>query len=150
MGIIAIIASVIGARVFHIVVESPMYYLEKPIRVFCFWQGGYVSIGAYMFTMAAWLVYFWKRNLSTWSTWISPRWEFRSSSSLCRRMRMRRVLLRKANRFSFISFNNPASVPAAFGYAGVHTSCVADLFHDQRDSNVGRFLFLYHEKIPTE
>ncbi len=121
MGIIAIIASVIGARVFHIIVESPMYYLEKPIRVFYFWQGGYVSIGAYMFTIAAWLVYFWKRNLSTW------RYMDLAAMGVPIIIFFVRVgclsvgcCYGKPTDFLFhLTFNNPSSVPAAFGYAGI-------------------------------
>jgi len=66
MGIIGIIASVIGARVFHIIIENPMYYIENPIRVFYFWQGGFVSLGAYTFTIAGCLIYLWKRKLNIW------------------------------------------------------------------------------------
>ena len=39
-GIIGIVASVIGSRVIHILVENPAYYIESPIRIFYFWQGG--------------------------------------------------------------------------------------------------------------
>ena len=62
-GIIGIIASVIGARFFHIIIENPAYYWEKPIRVFYFWQGGFVSIGAFVFTIAAILIYLRIRKL---------------------------------------------------------------------------------------
>src|SRR3989338_8704395 len=46
LGIITTIMAIIGARIFHILVEYPMYYWEKTIRIFYFWQGGFVSIGA--------------------------------------------------------------------------------------------------------
>lgn len=65
-GIIAIIASVIGSRLFHIVVENPGYYLEKPIRVLYFWQGGFVSIGAFIATFLGWAIYLKKRHLDPW------------------------------------------------------------------------------------
>lgn len=65
-GIIAIIASVIGSRVFHILIENPSYYLENPIRVFYFWQGGFVSIGAFVFTIISWIVYLRIRKLDAW------------------------------------------------------------------------------------
>jgi phosphatidylglycerol:prolipoprotein diacylglycerol transferase len=64
-GIISIIASVIGSRIFHILIENPGYYWEKPIRVFYFWQGGFVSIGAFVFTIAAMLVYLRVRKLES-------------------------------------------------------------------------------------
>ena len=62
-GIIAIIASVIGSRLFHVVVENPGYYLEDPIRVFYFWQGGFVSIGAYLGTVIGWIIYIRKKKI---------------------------------------------------------------------------------------
>jgi phosphatidylglycerol:prolipoprotein diacylglycerol transferase len=65
-GIIGIIAAVIGARFFHIIVENPSYYIERPIRVFFFWQGGFVSIGAYIFTIIGWIIYMKKRGLDYW------------------------------------------------------------------------------------
>lgn len=65
-GIIGIIASVIGSRIIHILVESPMYYWEDPIRVFYFWQGGFVSLGAYTFTLIGWIIYTKARKLQTW------------------------------------------------------------------------------------
>lgn len=66
LGIIAIIASVIGSRIFHIVIENPSYYLENPLRVFYFWQGGFVSIGAYAFAIAGWFIYLKIRRLEGW------------------------------------------------------------------------------------
>jgi len=62
-GIIAIICSVVGSRVFHILIENPQYYLEDPIRVFYFWQGGFVSIGAFVFSIAGVLIYLRVRHL---------------------------------------------------------------------------------------
>lgn len=65
-GIIAIIASVLGARIFHILVENPSYYWENPLRVFYFWQGGFVSIGAFIASVGGWFIYMWKRGLDYW------------------------------------------------------------------------------------
>lgn len=65
-GIIGVIASVIGSRLFSIIVENPSYYLENPIRVFYFWQGGFVSIGAFLASALSWLVYMKVRGLDRW------------------------------------------------------------------------------------
>lgn len=65
-GIVGIIASVIGSRIIHILVENPAYYWEKPIRVFYFWQGGFVSLGAFLFSITACIVYLRIRKLPTW------------------------------------------------------------------------------------
>ena len=65
-GIIAVIAAVLGSRLFHILVESPVYYWKHPLRVFYFWQGGFVSIGAYIASISACIIYLWKRRLNVW------------------------------------------------------------------------------------
>lgn len=65
-GIIAVIAAVLGSRIFHILVEAPGYYWEHPSHVFYFWKGGFVSIGAYVFSITACLIYFWRRRLNGW------------------------------------------------------------------------------------
>lgn len=63
MGIIAIVASIVGSRVFHILFEYPGYYWEHPWRVFDFLAGGFVSLGAYIGTIGGWLYYFYRRKL---------------------------------------------------------------------------------------
>lgn len=65
-GIIAIIASVLGSRIFHILVENPSYYWEDPVRVFYFWQGGFVSIGAFLASALGWVIYMRARHLAPW------------------------------------------------------------------------------------
>ncbi len=64
LGIIAIIASILGARIFHILVEAPDYYIKYPIRVFYFWQGGFVSLGAFIGSIGSCLVYLRIRKLN--------------------------------------------------------------------------------------
>jgi phosphatidylglycerol:prolipoprotein diacylglycerol transferase len=44
----ATIIGIIGARLFHVFFEFPSYYLEDPIKVFYFWQGGFVGYGAFI------------------------------------------------------------------------------------------------------
>ena len=48
MSIIFTIAGVIGARIFHVLVEYPKYYWAHPTYVFHFWRGGFVSYGAFL------------------------------------------------------------------------------------------------------
>lgn len=64
MAIIAVLASILGSRIFHILVEAPDYYWEDPIRVFYFWQGGFVSLGAFIGTALGWLFYFKYKKLN--------------------------------------------------------------------------------------
>lgn len=65
MAIIAVIASILGSRIFHILVEAPSYYWEDPIRVFYFWQGGFVSLGAFLGSIIGWLLYYRYKKLET-------------------------------------------------------------------------------------
>ena len=58
MGIIGMLAGVIGARIFHILVEAPAYYWENPVRVFEFWKGGFVSWGGVLFIFISLAAYF--------------------------------------------------------------------------------------------
>lgn len=63
MGIIGMLAGVLGARIFHILVEAPDYYWEKPMRVFEFWRGGFVSWGGFLALVIALPAYFKIRKL---------------------------------------------------------------------------------------
>lgn len=69
MAIIAVVASMLGSRIFHVLVEAPDYYGIWPwdpglfIRVFYFWQGGFVSLGAFLATIGGWLLYLrWRKQ----------------------------------------------------------------------------------------
>ena len=57
MAIIGILAGFFGGRLAHVLVEAPAYYWEDPIRVFYFWQGGFVSWGAYLSVLVCWYFY---------------------------------------------------------------------------------------------
>lgn len=50
-GFLAFVFGTIGGRLLHILVEAPDYYWEHPIRVFYFWQGGFVFYGGFFFAM---------------------------------------------------------------------------------------------------
>ncbi len=63
VAMIGTITGVIGARLLHVFTEAPAYYWEKPIRVFYFWQGGFVGYGAFFGIIAGALVYLYIRKL---------------------------------------------------------------------------------------
>lgn len=65
MAIIGVVASMIGCRLFHVFFEAPLYYWEKPIRIFYFWQGGFVSLGAFISSAISWTVYLKIKKLDT-------------------------------------------------------------------------------------
>ena len=63
LAIISIIAGFLGARMAHVVMERPDYYLENPIRFFYFWQGGLASYGDYVAIIFACFFYLKWRKL---------------------------------------------------------------------------------------
>jgi len=66
MGMIGLLAGVLGSRIFHIFVEAPDYYWENPLHVFDFWRGGFVSFGAYLGAPLAVYIYLRIRKLPIW------------------------------------------------------------------------------------
>lgn len=66
MGMIGMLAGIIGSRIFHILVEAPAYYWEKWSRVFEFWRGGFVSWGGFLALGISFAVYFRVRKLPPW------------------------------------------------------------------------------------
>lgn len=66
LGMVGLISGVLGARIFHILVEAPGYYWEHPLRVFDFWRGGFVSFGAYIMATASVFLYIKLRRLDFW------------------------------------------------------------------------------------
>lgn len=63
IGMIGTVTGVVGARIFHILAEAPAYYWEKPVRVFYFWQGGFVGYGAFLGILIGGLAYLRMRKL---------------------------------------------------------------------------------------
>jgi phosphatidylglycerol:prolipoprotein diacylglycerol transferase len=63
LGMIGMVCGVLGARIFHILVEAPDYYLEDPTRVIEFWRGGFVSYGAYIGGTLSVFAYLYLRKL---------------------------------------------------------------------------------------
>lgn len=63
LGIIGALFGVLGARIFHVLFEFPQFYIEKPMRFFEFWRGGFVSFGAFILGAVAALVYLRLRKL---------------------------------------------------------------------------------------
>lgn len=63
IGLFGTIFGVLGARFFHIFAEAPAYYWEDPIRVFYFWQGGFVGYGVFIGIICSTLAYLKIRKL---------------------------------------------------------------------------------------
>lgn len=72
MVIIAVIAGFIGARIGHLLVEGsppdyPNYYSENWLRIFYFWQGGFVSWAGQIAGGFAWYFYLRWRRQPVWA-----------------------------------------------------------------------------------
>ena len=63
IGMLGTLAGIMGARLFHVFVEAPAYYWEDPIRVFYFWQGGFVGYGAFFGILIGATIYLKLRKL---------------------------------------------------------------------------------------
>lgn len=62
ISLIGTVLGIVGARLFHIIVEAPDYYLEHPSYVFHFWQGGFVGYGAFIGIAVGTVLYLkWKK-----------------------------------------------------------------------------------------
>lgn len=67
MAILAIVFGFLGGRIAHVLVEAPHYYWEEPVRFFYFWQGGFVSWGAYIGLLLSWYFYLRWRKQQIWA-----------------------------------------------------------------------------------
>lgn len=65
---------VFGARLFHVLFESPGYYLADPLAIFSFWQGGFVFYGGLIGgSMAAvWALRHQNQAVAPWLDFFAP------------------------------------------------------------------------------
>ena len=52
-----VLASVIGARMFHVLFEELPYYMNHPSKIFAVWEGGYTLYGAILASIVAIYLY---------------------------------------------------------------------------------------------
>jgi len=73
-GIVIFIGGFLGARLFHVLVEYPKYYLENPLKVLMFWQGGFVMYGGLIFgAVSIYSFIKWKRqDFREWADLLAP------------------------------------------------------------------------------
>lgn len=74
VGIIIFIGGFLGARLFHILIEYPQYYMANPLKILMFWQGGFVMYGGLIFgAISAYGFIKWKReSFREWSDLLAP------------------------------------------------------------------------------
>ncbi len=60
--ITVVLASVVGARLFHVLFEEPSYYLRHPGKIIALWEGGYTFYGALLLAATSIFLYCrWKK-----------------------------------------------------------------------------------------
>lgn len=64
----------VGARGFHIVYEELDFYIEYPLQVFKFWNGGFVYFGGFVSSLIATYFYlrFKKESFLKWADFLTP------------------------------------------------------------------------------
>lgn len=48
IALMIMIGGFLGARLFHVLYEAPEVYFENPVRIFKFWEGGFVFYGGFL------------------------------------------------------------------------------------------------------
>lgn len=55
--LILMLSAMIGARLGHVIFENPEYYWQQPIRIFYFWEGGFIFYGGFILSFASGVLY---------------------------------------------------------------------------------------------
>jgi phosphatidylglycerol:prolipoprotein diacylglycerol transferase len=64
VALVLMISGFMGARIFHVVLEEPRYYLEAPLRFFEVWRGGFVWYGGALIGAASAIGFLSLQNLA--------------------------------------------------------------------------------------
>jgi phosphatidylglycerol---prolipoprotein diacylglyceryl transferase len=59
-----IIISIVGARLFHVVVEAPKFYIEHPLNIVKIWNGGWVFYGGFLSAIVFGIFYLKKHKMN--------------------------------------------------------------------------------------
>jgi phosphatidylglycerol:prolipoprotein diacylglycerol transferase len=57
LSLLLMVASFIGARLMHVLYENLSYYAQDPVKIFYFWEGGFVYFGGMILALIAALFY---------------------------------------------------------------------------------------------
>lgn len=74
VGMVIFASGFVGARLAHILIEAPEYYLAHPIRVFYIWQGGFVLYGGILVGILCTYLFLRRLNepIGRWADVIAP------------------------------------------------------------------------------
>ncbi len=59
-----IIAAIIGARLFHVAVEAPGFYIKHPLNIFMIWNGGWTFYGGFLLCIITGIVFMKKNSMN--------------------------------------------------------------------------------------
>lgn len=59
--IIIMLASLVGARLFHVLYESPEFYFDNPMAIFYIWNGGFVFYGGALLAVLCGIIFIHKK-----------------------------------------------------------------------------------------
>lgn len=62
-GVITLIFGIIGARLYHVLIVDPTYYLQNPAKIFAIWEGGQVLYGGVILGGLALLIFLRNRKI---------------------------------------------------------------------------------------
>lgn len=104
-----IIATIIGARLGHVLFYQPGYYLQHPLEILQIWEGGLASHGAAISIM---LVLWWFAKKQQWSfLWIIDR--------IAVVVALAGFFIRMGNLFNSEIFGRPTALPWGFVFTSV-------------------------------
>lgn len=74
LALIIMFSSFIGARLFHIIYEAPLYYWDHPGQALLFWNGGYVYFGGFLLAFLMSFIYlrYKKESYLRWADFFTP------------------------------------------------------------------------------
>ena len=104
LSIYMIVATIVGARLGHVLFYDPEYYFQNPHRILMTWEGGLASHGGVIGILIA--IYFFARKTNSSYFWLLDRVSIISAIAFC--------LIRLGNLMNSEMVGVPTSLPWAF------------------------------------
>lgn len=67
--LVVFVSGFFGGRLFHIFYEEPAYYIQDPLKIFYFWDGGFVYYGGFLAALLASGIFLYKTDRTNWKTY---------------------------------------------------------------------------------
>lgn len=74
LSLILMVGGFAGARLFHVFYEAPDHYLEAPLKILSFWEGGFVFFGGWLVAipLASFYLHQQKQVFLDWADFFAP------------------------------------------------------------------------------